>query len=256
MGAIVTVLTLAACAPGGGEPSSPARSTDDGTVSGELVVLAAASLTDVFTQVARDLEAANPGLTVTLSVGGSSSLAAQVVSGAPADVFAAASPATMAQVVRADAASGEPAVFARNRLQIAVPAGNPGGVHGLADLADEDLTIALCAEQVPCGAAALRLFEAAGVTPAPDTLEQDVRAALTKVRLGEVDAALVYRTDVLVAGDEVEGIDVPEAESAVNDYLVVTLDEARNPAAAAAFVAYVLGEPGQGLLRDAGFDTV
>ena len=83
-----------------------------------------------------------------------------------------------------------------------------------------------------------------------------MRAALTKVRLGEVDAALVYRTDVLVAGDEVEGIDVPEAESAVNDYLVVTLDEARNPAAAAAFVAYVLGEPGQGLLRDAGFDTV
>ena len=116
----------------------------------------------------------------------------------------------MDQVVQAGDADGDPTVFVRNRLEIAVPAGNPAGVSGLADLADESLTIALCAPEVPCGAAAESAFEAAGITPAPDTLEPDVKATLAKVSLGEVDAALVYRTDVIAAGDDVEGIDFPE----------------------------------------------
>src|SRR5699024_569306 len=149
---------------------------------------------------------------------GSSALAQQILSGAPADVFATASPATMALVVDEDLTEEEPVVFVTNQLQIAVPAGNPAGVTGLEDLAEEDLTVALCAEEVPCGAASVRVFEAAGLTPAPDTYEEDVRATLTKVRLDEVDAALVYQTDVLSAGDEVEGIDFPESAEAVNDY--------------------------------------
>lgn len=255
-------LTLAACAAtGAADPApSPAGSPpDDGrAVSGTVVVFAAASLTDVFTSVAEDLEEAYPGLTVTLNLGASSALAQQIVSGAPADVFAAASPATMAQVVDAGAAAGEPTVFARNRLQIAVPAGNPAGVRSLADLADEDLTIALCAEQVPCGAAAVAVFEAAGLTPAPDTLEPDARATLTKVRLGEVDAALVYRTDVLAAGDDVEGIDVPGAgaalSAAVSDDLITVLADAPNPGAARAFVDRVLAATGREALVDAGFE--
>ena len=160
----------------------------------------------------------------------------------------------MAVVADAGLADGEPVVFVRNRLQIAVPSGNPGGVSGLAAFADDELTIALCSEEVPCGAAAAKAFAAAGITPAPDTLEQDVKAALTKVELGEVDAALVYRTDVLAAGDDVEGIAFPEADGAVNDYPVAPLADAPNAAAAEAFVAYVLSDDGQRVLTDAGFD--
>ena len=170
-------------------------------------------------------------------------------------VFASASPTTMAVVTDAGLADGEPVIFVRNRLEIAVPAGNPGGVTGLADFANEDLTIALCAEEVPCGAAAIKAFAAAGIMPAPDTLEQDVKSALTKVELGEVDAALVYRTDVIVAGDAVEGIEFSEAEEAINDYPIVVLADAPNPDAAQAFMAYVLSEAGIQVLADAGFDV-
>ena len=169
------------------------------------------------------------------------------------DVFAAASPATMDVVVKAGDAR-EPVVFTRNRLVLAVPTGNPGGVRGLADLARTELDVALCAPQVPCGAAATSVLQRAGVTAAPDTLEQDVRAVLAKVRLGEVDAALVYRTDVLAAADEVEGIPFPEADTAVNDYLLAPLVEAPDPGTAQAFVAFVLSSEGQRALADAGFD--
>jgi molybdate transport system substrate-binding protein len=144
-------------------------------------------------------------------------------------------------------------VFAGNVLQIAVPAGNPAGVTGLADLADPARTVALCAPEVPCGAAAGRLFDAAGLTAAPDTLEEDVKAALTKVQLGEVDAALVYATDVRAAGDDVEGIEVPQAAEVVNEYPITALAAAPNPAGAQAFVDLVLSEEGQEALADAGF---
>jgi molybdate transport system substrate-binding protein len=216
-----------------------------------VTVFAAASLTEAFTRIAEELEADDPGTTVVLSFGASSALAQQIVNGAPADVFAAASPATMATVVDAGDAA-EPQVFARNTLQIAVPADGPD--LALADFADPGRTLALCAPEVPCGAAAATAFAAAGVVPRPDTLEQDVKAALSKVRLGEVDAALVYRTDVLAAGDDVRGIDVPEAAEAVNDYPIATVVDSRNRDAATVFVERVLSEQGQQVLADAGFD--
>jgi molybdate transport system substrate-binding protein len=159
----------------------------------------------------------------------------------------------MAVVTDAGLADGEPTVFAANVLQIAVPAGNPAGVTGPADFAREELALAVCAPDVPCGAASEDVFAAAGVTPLPDTQEEDVRAALTKVELGEVDAALVYATDVTAAGDAVEGIAFPEAEDAVNDYPLVTLAEAPNADAARAFVDLVLSDEGQQALDAAGF---
>ncbi|MFE9747982.1 molybdate ABC transporter substrate-binding protein [Saccharothrix saharensis] len=228
-----------------------------GTAAGErrVTVFAAASLTGTFTRLAEEFEAAEPGVDVVVNFGGSSALAEQIRQGAPADVFASASPVNMAQVVDAGGTAAEPVTFARNRLEIAVPAGNPAGVAGLADFADADAKIALCAEQVPCGAAAKRAFEAAGVTPRPDTLEQDVKAVLTKVRLGEVDAALVYRTDVRSAGGEVEGIGFPEADRAVNDYPIAPLARARDTAGARAFVDFVRSDRGRAVLAEAGFDT-
>lgn len=254
-------LGLAACGADNTEQGTDGSMAAEPSVSeqpafeGDVVVLAAASLTESFSQLGADFQTENPGVTVIFSFGASSALAQQVVSGAPGDLFASASPTTMATVTDAGLARGEPVVFVRNRLQIAVPAGNPGGVTGLADFADADLTIALCAEEAPCGAAAAKAFTAAGITPAPDTLEQDVKATLTKVELGEVDAALVYRTDVRAAADTVEGINFPESGDAINDYPIVLLADAPNAEAAQAFLDYVLSEVGLQVLADAGFET-
>ncbi len=233
-------------------PATPAPATSDLAITGPIVVFAAASLTESFAQIADAFEDENPGTTVTLSHGGSSALAAGILSGAPVDVYAAANAETMARITGAGLASS-PEVFARTELQIVVPAGNPGNVTGLADFADPDRTIALCAPEVPCGSASARVFDIAGITPAPDTLEQDVRSALTKVELGAVDAALVYRTDVLVAGDAVEGIDLDEASEAPAEYSVVALSDAPNSPAASAFTAFVLGGTAQRILAAAGF---
>jgi len=243
---------LGACAAATDTRDAPVPGSS--ALSGRVTVLAAASLTGVFDQLAKTFEAEHPAVDVALSYGGSSGLAQQVLAGAPADVFAAASIATMATVTDAGESSGSPVVFARNELEIVVPRGNPGHVQGLADLGDPKRTIALCAEQVPCGAAAVKLFAVAGVTPAPDTLEQDVKAVLSKVRLGEADAGLVYRTDVKAAGNSIEGIAVPQAEQAVNDYSITVLKQAPNPAAGQAFVDFVLSPEGRNALQSSGFE--
>lgn len=242
---LALVLVLAGC-------GSPAPATTSSGVSGEITVFAAASLTESFTKLGKEFEAANPGSKVTFNFAGSSALAQQINKGAPADVFASAAPANMKQVTDTGAITATPATFAKNTLQIAVPKGNPAKVTGLADFARADLKIALCAEQVPCGAAAKKVFEAARITAAPDTLEQDVKAVLTKVSLGEVDAALVYRTDVK-SSDKVEGVDFAEADKAVNDYPIAPAAKAPNAAAAKAFVDYVLSEKGRKVLTEAGF---
>ena len=254
--ATAAMLATAACgskAPNAGDDPGGAPGSVGPEQVGQLTVLAAASLTEAFDRIGTDFEAANPRIEVTFSYGGSSGLAQQIVSGAPADVFAAASPATMRKVVDAGAAADTPTVFVRNQLVIAVPKGNPKGVRSLADLAAPGLKVALCAEQVPCGAAAAKATEAAGVRITPVTLEQDVRAALSKVKLGEVDAALVYRTDARAAFADVDGVEFPESAGAINDYPIVVLKDAPNAAAARAFVAFVRGEDALGVLTDAGF---
>lgn len=249
--AAAAALSLAGC--GGTGSGAPATTTGSSGVTGGITVFAAASLTETFTRLGRDFEAANPGATVKFNFAGSSALAQQINQGAPVDVFASASPANMKQVQDAGGVTATPTTFVRNKLRIAVPKGNPAGVTGLADFGKAETKIALCAEQVPCGAAAKKAFEAAGVTPRPDTLEQDVKAVLTKVRLGEVDAALVYATDVKSAGDEVEGIEFPEADKAVNDYPIAPLAKAPNAAGARAFIDHVLSDQGRAVLTEAGF---
>ncbi|KOV82960.1 molybdate ABC transporter substrate-binding protein [Nocardia sp. NRRL S-836] len=243
----VAAVALAVAGCGAGEPTG-------GGITGDVTVFAAASLTESFTKLGAEFEAAHPGTKVRFNFGGSSALAQQLGNGAPADVFASAAPANMKQVTDTGTIADAPRTFARNRLQIVVPRGNPGKISGLADFARQDEKIALCAEQVPCGAAAKKVFEIAKVTPRPDTLEQDVKAVLTKVSLGEVDGALVYRTDVQAAGDKVEGITFAEADKAVNDYPIAPLAKAPNAAAAKAFVEFVLSEKGRSVLTAAGFD--
>jgi molybdate transport system substrate-binding protein len=259
--ALVTLLalwSLAGCGgSSGGDASSasaPSGSSSGDDTTGSIVVLAASSLTEPFTALGKTFESEHPGSKVTFSFAASSELASQIEGGAPADVFASASPATMQQVSDAGAVAGEAAVFVRNSLEIAVPADNPARVTGLADFAKKPLTIALCAPEVPCGAAATKVFEIAGITPAPDTLEADVKATLAKVTLGEVDAALVYKTDVQAAGDKVEGIDFPEAAQAVNDYPIAVLKDSKDAATAQAFVDLVRSAQGGSVLSAAGFD--
>jgi len=248
-------LVLAGC--GGGDtssatPSSAASSSAD-DVTGTVTVFAASSLTEVFGTLGKELEKEHPGLTVTFNFAGSQALSAQLVQGAPADVFASADQAQMDVVTKAGLQAAKPTVFARNELEIAVPKGNPGKVSGLEDFANPQLTLAICAATVPCGAAAKRLFAATAVGVQPDSEEQDVKAALTKVRLGEVDAALVYTTDVKSAGSDVEGITVPEAAKAVTDYPMTALKSAPNPAGARAFEQLVESSAGRHALTAAGF---
>ncbi|MFP5283973.1 MAG: molybdate ABC transporter substrate-binding protein [Actinomycetes bacterium] len=236
---------------GGGGAPAPAGSEPE-SAGGPLTVLAAASLTEAFTAIGRDFEAAQ-GTKVSFSFASSATLAAQITAGAPADVFAAAGPAPMRTVTDAGAAAGSPTIFASNTLQIAVPRGNPGRITGLADFADPAKTIAVCAPSAPCGAAAAEVFTAAGVRARPDTEEADVKATLAKVAANEVDAGLVYRTDVVAAAHRVEGIAFPEAAVAVNHYPIVSLAASAQPARAAAFVDYVRSPSGQAALSRAGF---
>ncbi|WP_069161593.1 molybdate ABC transporter substrate-binding protein [Nocardia altamirensis] len=243
-------LTLVGC---GADDKTAPTGTDQ--IGGTVTVFAAASLTETFTELGKQFEAAHPGVKVVYSFGASSALAEQINQGAPADVFASAAPKNMQQVKDKGEVTGTPVTFVRNRLEIAVPKGNPGHITGLADFGKAEPKIALCAEQVPCGAAAKTVFEAAGVTPQPDTREADVKAVLTKVKLGEVDAALVYRTDVLSAGDQVEGIDFAEAGKAINDYPVAPLAHAPNAAAAVAFVDFVKSAQARAVFTKAGFDA-
>jgi len=229
--------------------------TPTGTaLSGRVTVFAASSLQESFTELGAAFRAAHPGVELTFSFGPSSGLAAQIVQGAPADVFAAASTGTMKRVLDAGGASAS-ILFARNELRIAVPAGAPAKVTGLADLARADVKVALCQPQVPCGTVAATVLRKAGLQVRPVTLEADVRAVLTKVRLGEVDAGLVYATDVLAAGDEVRGIDVAAAVNASTSYPITALTRSPNPAGAEAFVDLVLSARGQAVLGRAGFGT-
>ena len=242
----------AACAPvedgqgGGGGGGSQQRT---------LTVFAAASLTESFTELGKRFERKHSGAEVEFNFAGSSQLANQINEGAPADVFASADTHTMDLVAEDGSTADEPVVFVRNTLQIAVPPGNPAGVESLSDLSDPQVKVALCAEEVPCGAAAAEALDAAGVEVEPVSREQDVKAALTKTELGEVDASLVYRTDVR-ASQEVEGISFPEAEKTANDYPIAVLQDAPQPGLAQEWLDFVRSAKGDKVFDDAGFTTV
>ncbi|AQS70696.1 molybdate ABC transporter substrate-binding protein [Streptomyces pactum] len=250
-----TLLALSACSSSTGSQEESGSAGSSSEVSGQVTVFAAASLEESFTALGEEFEKRHPGTGVTFSFGGSDALAAGITSGAPADVFASASPKTMATVTDAGATAGEPSTFVRNQLEIATLPGNPEGISSLEDLTSSSLKVVLCDKTVPCGTAAQRALKAGGLELTPVSYEQDVKAALTKVELNEADAAVVYRTDVKAAGDKVTGVDFPEAAEAVNDYPIAVLKDAPNASAAKAFVALVKSAEGQRVLTDDGFRT-
>lgn len=217
-------------------------------------MFAAASLTESFTELGKQFESANPGTKVTFSFGASSALAQQINSGAPADVFASASPKNMDQVVDAGGASN-PKVFATNKMEIATPPDNPADIASVNDLAKSSVKTALCQPQVPCGSVAQQVFTNAKITVKPVTLEPDVKSVLTKVQLGEVDAGMVYVTDVKAAGAKVKGVEIADDVNASTDYPIAALTKSGNAAVASAFVELVLSPAGQGVLTAAGFQA-
>ncbi|WP_243648409.1 molybdate ABC transporter substrate-binding protein [Agromyces fucosus] len=264
LGALTLAALLAGCASGSVDEQATAGpetgASGSGAVSpldGELTVFAAASLGNAFDELAARFEHLHPSLDVLpITYDGSSVLATQLIEGARADVFASADEKNLDRVAEEGLVDGEPEIFATNVLEIAVAPGNPLGIDGLDDLADDAAPapiVIVCAPAVPCGAAATTLFGEAGVQVTPASEEQNVTAVLTKVRAGEADAGLVYVTDIAAAGDEVEGVAIDGADAAVNRYPIAALAGAPNPEAAAAFAEFVTSPDGAAILESFGF---
>jgi len=239
--AVLTALVL---------PFALAACTNNDDATRAITVSAAASLTDAFTEIGAEFTQRNPGTDIRFNFAGSSTLAEQINSGAPVDVFAAASTTAMN---RAADALDEPVSFAANSLAIAVPGGNPANIEALSDLTDPNVTIVVCNAPVPCGEAADALFEKNELRVTPASLEPDVRAVLTKVIADEADAGIVYRTDIAAAGQQIDSIDIPDTDNVRTIYPIATTTEA--PGQAQAFVDFVLSDVGQDTLRKWGFTS-
>ncbi len=224
--------------------------------SDSLIVLAASSTSDVIGEIslaAQAAQPANPNLDIEVVIAGSPSLIAQLESGVDADILITADEATMDRALDSGRLTGAPVVFATNTLVLAVAPGNPGGVTDLADLADPALLIGACAVDVPCGALATAALDAAGLTLEPDTEELSVRALATKIRLGEVDAGLIYRTDAAALGlDTVNTASTRRLDEHANRYFLALIGETPT-SQTHALVDLILTATGRGILSDAGF---
>jgi molybdate transport system substrate-binding protein len=242
---LAALVALAAITGGCGNDDEPSSAT--------LTVFAAASLTGAFTELGGAFTSANPSIPVTFNFAGSSALATQIAEGAPADVFASADVDNMAKLTDAGDTASEPVVFTTNLAQIIVEPGNPNGVAGVADLANDDLIVISCAPQVPCGRYARQILDNAGVTVTFKSLEENVRAVVSKVVMGEADAGIVYATDVINAGDAAEGVEIPAHVNVVADYPIAVTRQAAKPEAAQAFVDFVVSDTGRAILESYGF---
>lgn len=253
---VACLSVVAACSsPAGQSPGTPGSSS--GT---KLTVFAAASLTESFTEIAERFEADHPGTTVTLNFASSSSLAAQINEGAPADVFASADSENMDRAhlnrTNRDARSEgvpEPQFFASNRLQIIVEPDNPKAIVSIADLARSDVVVVAAGTEVPIGRYAAQVLAQANVVLNPRSYEANVKGIVTKVVLGEADAGIVYATDVVAAGDKAAGVPIPDDINVVAEYPISITDAAHDVALAKSFISFVLGPSGQAVLRNAGF---
>jgi molybdate transport system substrate-binding protein len=237
-------------------PTAPSPTTTAPTkLTGDVTVLAAASLTDSFKEIGAAFEAANPGAKVTFSFAASSALVTQINQGAPADVFASADTANMDKLTAASGAgvAATPVTFATNNLQIIVGKGNPKGVTGLADLAQSGLIYVTAAPEVPIGAYAKQMLDKAKVTVTPKSLEADVKSVVNKVTLGEADAGIVYATDVKAAGDKAVGVAIPDDLNVIAQYPIAVTKASKHAATATAFVNFVMSTPGQTVLAKYGF---
>lgn len=248
--ALVTLLLTASLAACGADDEGDAAGTDTAAETGELTVLAAASLTDVFEDLATEFEAAHDGTEVTFSFGSSTDLAEQVADGAPGDVLATADETSMGLAEDAGV-TGDVTSFATNVLTIVTPAGNPAGIESLADL--DGTTWVRCTDEAPCGKVAAAVLADNDITAEPASLEEDVRSTLDKVVSGEAEAGLVYATDAVAAGDDVEAIEIPGAEDEITSYFTAVLEQSKDADLAQEWVDFVTSDEGRAILEQAGF---
>ncbi|MDQ3664958.1 MAG: molybdate ABC transporter substrate-binding protein [Actinomycetota bacterium] len=242
--AVLSLLVAAGC------------SDDDPAASGgsdTLTILAASSLTDVFDDLAEVYEQEHDGVEVRLTYDSSSTLAEQVIQGAPADILATADEGTMQGVVDEGLTASEPVVFARNMLILVTPLHNPADIASIEDLNNPDVDWAVCVPGAPCGIASEKVLGIVNVTSEPVTEEANVRDTLTKVTAGEVDAGLVYVSDAQAAGDDVQSIEVPEASQAINADVIAPLDDAADAELAQDWIDLVTSNEGQQALEGYGF---
>ena len=221
--------------------------------SGDVVVFAASSLTEAFTEMGTAFKADNPDANVTFDFAGSGDLVTQITQGAPADIFVSADDSNMKKLTDATENAGDPVAIARNSMEILVEKGNPKAIATVADLAKPDTIVVLCAETVPCGKNAAAVLANAGVAVTPNSLEDKVKGVVTKVSAGEADAGIVFVTDVNSSGDGAEGVKIPDDINVISNYPIVVTKEATNPEAAQAFIDFVAGDAGQAILAKYGF---
>ena len=221
--------------------------------STQIRVSAASSLRHAFDALEVAFEDQNPGVDLVLNLAGTATLREQILEGAPVDVFASADIESMTAVADVGLTAGEPRVFARNTMAIAVPLGNPGGVSGLEDLERDELAVGLCAAPVPCGALARDVLANGGVEASIDTNELNVTSLLTKIESGDLDAGIVYTTDVVGAEGAVESLAIPEDWNVVSKLPIAALHGA--DAVAADFVSFVLSSEGRTIMAEYGFES-
>jgi molybdate transport system substrate-binding protein len=244
--ALAAIVLLAACGQPATTSSGPARTT--------ITVFAAASLQPAFDKIGAKLLSAQ-NVATTFSYAGTQTLTTQLTQGAPADVFASADVAHMTTVQSAGLLLSQSALFAHNRLEIAVAKGNPKGIHTLTDLARSGLVVVVADPSVPAGKYAAQALAKAGVTVHPASFELQVTGVLSKVALGEADAGIVYVSDVVTSG-QVDGVTIPDSQNVIADYPIAVLKSAQNQSGAVAFVDFVLSTEGQSILTSAGFQGV
>ncbi|HEY8115994.1 MAG TPA: molybdate ABC transporter substrate-binding protein [Actinomycetota bacterium] len=253
----VVLVSLVATACLGDGPNTESGDTASAQEGGDLTVSAASSLTDAFTEIGKAFETTNPGTTVTFNFGPSDGLAAQIDQGAPVDVFASASPTWMDSVQDDGPGVTDRADFARNRLAIIVPVDNPAGIENLDDLTEDRVQLVLAAEGVPAGDYAREMLDEAGISEAAlanvVSNEEDVRAVITKLIVGDADAGIGYVTDVTpTVSDRVALIPIPDRVNVVSTYPIAVLNGTQEADLAKDFVDFVLGD-GQRTLARYGF---
>lgn len=264
---LISALILSAC--GGQNAAAPAEDKGSATAPAtaaeptELTVYAAASLTDAFSEISKNFEATQPGVTVTLNFAGSQTLRTQIEQGAQVDVFASANTKEMDALVKSNYVStGAPRIFLTNQLVVIMPADNPAALSRLEDLSSSGLKLVLAAQEVPVGNYSLqvldKLDQAFGNGYKGKALanvvsyENTVKQVVTKVELGEADAGIVYTSDT-VASPDLQKIDIPVEENVVAQYPIAALAQSPNPELASAFVDFVLSAEGQSILQKWGF---
>jgi len=249
---IVALMAGAGC--GTDDPAIQERpSPTDRALAGHATIFAAASLTESFTELKAVYENTYSGATITLNLGSSSGLAAQILEQGGADAFASADQTNMKKVTDTGVIDGAPVVFIKNRLQIVVAFGNPKGIKGLSDLVEPSLKVVLAAPQVPVGKYAREALDKALLTVKPVSEAVDVKGVVGPVTLGEADAGIVYGSDIKAAGDKAAGVDIPEEQNVIAEYPIGVIKDVPNHEVALKFVDLVLSDRGREVLIGNGF---